>query len=93
MLLKIAHNGLAYSDGVVGFTTGLHRVFFMLHIRMSCDPFLSDSVYAILHIHIYPIFSHNKLILISVQSQTPTRNLLRARDGTLVGTRELDEPA
>jgi hypothetical protein len=53
----------------------------MLHIRMSCDPFffLSGSVYAILHIHIYPIFSHNKLILISVQPQTPTQNILRAR--------------
>jgi hypothetical protein len=52
----------------------------MLQIRMSCDPFLSGSVYAILHIHIYPIFPYNKLILISVQPQAPTQNLLRARD-------------
>jgi hypothetical protein len=47
----------------------------MLQIRMSCDPFLSGSVYAILHIHIYPIFPYNKLILISVQPQAPTQNL------------------
>ena len=59
MLLKIAHNGLAYSDGVVGFTTGLHGVFFMLRIRMSCDPFfLYGSVYAILHIYIFFVFFH-----------------------------------
>lgn len=29
----------------------------MLHIRTSCDPFfLYGSVYAILHIYIYPLF-------------------------------------
>ena len=54
--------------------------FYATHSNVMRQPFFYLVVCMLCYTYIYILFFHNKLVLISVQPQTLTRNLLRARD-------------